>query len=115
MCNNVIGISPQNNEAMAWVPLKDIILLKNFRDKMDNENTVMINESSGFYGRSTYYTTSDEKLKQVLVELEVSKALETDLQSEISILKNKIQRLESMGFWEFIKKRYFTKKSKPMK
>lgn len=44
-------------------------------------------------------------------KLKIYKAIGKDLESEIQVLRNKIERLESMGLFQFIKKRYLTKKS----
>ncbi|APZ82929.1 hypothetical protein [Flavobacterium phage FL-1] len=50
------------------------------------------------------------KCKELQIELDIYKSLEKDLESEITILKNKVKSLESLGLFGLIKKRYLTKK-----
>lgn len=106
---------PKNIQKMALVPLSEYLELIEFKSKMEIENSVFINEGKGIFSRHTYYTTSDMHQKLLLEELKVCKALEQDLEFENTILVNKIEDLESMTFFQFIKQRYFTKKSKQMK
>lgn len=104
-----------SNQKIAIVPLQEYTDLQEFKSKMENENTVCINERIGMFGRHTYYTSSSEKLNQVFEELKVLKAEEQDLNSEIMYLKKRIENFNKTGILQFIKKRYFTKKSKSMK
>lgn len=107
------------NHSMAWIPLNDLIDLKKFKDQIDKDGVVI--QDYSFTGNTFItYSTKDEELKKLVLELQSEKEKirsfeiglkrkEIEIQSLLSKVAMLEIRIENITIYKLIKQKLFKK------